>query len=49
MIMINHNAKLAENIFDKPDMASTREGFAALYLKRKFPAISGGAAGESRM
>ncbi len=25
--MINPNAKLAENIFEKPDMASTREGF----------------------
>jgi len=25
--MINPGAKLAENIFDKPDMASTREGF----------------------
>ncbi len=25
--MINPDAKLAENIFDKPDMASTREGF----------------------
>ena len=27
MTMLNLDAKLAENIFDKPDMASTREGF----------------------
>lgn len=34
---------------DDADFLHIIEGFSALYLKRKFPAISGGAAGKSRM
>jgi len=34
---------------DDEDFARVKTGFASLYLKQKFPAIAGGAAGESRM
>ncbi len=39
--MLNPNAKLKENIFDKPDMAATRDGFgqALLELGEKDPRV----------